>query len=176
MAETNPNPSERLLKIDRRDLLSTAVGITAAGIVPNVKSCEVGPVVSAQTLSAPPEPILKVSATTARRLAEIESRNELRRQAGLPLVSVVQEWRRLKTIESAQDFANFVERFRSRMQEKVLARIRRRQGDAQWKPQGAFQGMAFQNDVSARMKRLYERIGLETRPSSSSVRVSASPR
>jgi hypothetical protein len=175
VAEELPNPCERL-RIDRRRLLKSSVAITAANLAPILSPSEAASVVSAQTVSTTPEAILNVSAATFRRLQEIQARNLLRKESGLPLLSVAQKFRRTKARQAAQDYANFADRFRRRMQEKVLARIRRETGDNDWKPQGAFQGMAFQNEVSQRLRRVYERVGLETRPSSSSVRISASPR
>jgi len=156
MAKELPNPSERL-RIDRRTLIKAS--IITANLAPSVPLFDSEPVVSVITSSTASDSIRNVCANTSRRLAEIVRRNELRRQASLPLISVAQEFRRLKTIESSQDFANFAERFRSRVQTKVLARIRRQVGDGDWKPNGALQGMAFQNEVSERLRRVYERVG-----------------
>jgi hypothetical protein len=63
---------------------------------------------------------------------------------GLPLLSVAQEFRRLKNLEAARDFAKFTERFRGRVTEKVVAKIGRRQGNPKWKPEGMLSGMALQ--------------------------------
>jgi hypothetical protein len=157
MAELT-NPSERFPNVNRRELLGTAAGIGAASLASNILLSETEPVVSAQTVPTASPALLNVSAATARRLAAIQCRNLLRKHAGLPLIPVAQEWRRLKTIEAAQDYATFAERFRSRVQTKVLARIRRQVGDSDWKPNGAFQGMAVQNEVSERLGRIYERV------------------
>jgi hypothetical protein len=157
MAERLPNPSERF-RIDRRTLLKSYAAITAAKFAPDVPLSEIEPVVSAQTVPAPSPALLNASAATAR-LLDIRRRNNLRHDAGLPLLDVSKEWRRLKARQAAQDYANFAERFRRRMQTKVLARIRRQVGDGQWKPEGTFQGMAVQNEVSKRLAKLYERVG-----------------
>ena len=50
MAEEFPTISEHL-NINRRELLGTAVGTTAARIVPSVAPCEAAPVDSADALS-----------------------------------------------------------------------------------------------------------------------------
>ncbi len=161
MAERIPNPSEHLLNVNRRELLGTAVGIGATGLLPNVMPLEAAIVDPAQSLSPPFKPILNVSAATACRLLEIECRNELRREVSLPLLEISKEWRRLKNLEAAQEFANFSERFRNRVQEKVLARIRRQLGQPDWKPQGMLSGggMAFESEVSRNLARVYERVG-----------------
>jgi hypothetical protein len=82
------------------------------------------------------------------------------------LLSVAQEFRRLKNLEAGRTFAVFAERFRERMQAKVLARIKRQQGDPNWKPGGTFQRMAFQNEISKRLGRFYERVGREVKVAS----------
>lgn len=177
MTRRLPNPSGQLPNISRRELLASTAAMSAASIAPLVKHTE------GSTITAQLDPTLTsesigptFSPAMARRLAEITRRNALRSEAHLPLLSTAKEIRQMKQAEAAQDFTKFAERFRGRVQAKVLAGIRRRQGDTDWKPVGTFQGMAIQNEVSERLRRLYERVGLETRPSSSSVRVSASPR
>jgi hypothetical protein len=111
MAETiSTNSSERLLKINRRNLLSTAVGVAAGGIVPNVAPSEATLVDKRPSLSTASEVLLQnVSAPTARRLAEIERRNELRREANLPLLSIPKELRAIMTVEYEQEFNRFCE-------------------------------------------------------------------
>ena len=83
MAERITNPSEPRLKIDRRELLSAAVGMTAVSIVPGVTTSEAVVVESAKSLSKKSVPVLNISAASARRLQQIEPRNLLRKQCGL---------------------------------------------------------------------------------------------
>jgi hypothetical protein len=83
----------------------------------------------------------------------------LRKESGLPLLSVAQEFRRQKRLESAEAYAKFAERYRGRVQEKVLAGIRKQMGDENWKPRGFFGGMGLQREISERLGRLYARIG-----------------
>jgi hypothetical protein len=148
MAETNPKSSETLL-IDRRHLLSTAVGITAAGIVPNVISSETEPVVSAQTASTASEPILKVCANTSRRLAEIERRNELRREAKLPLLPIAKELRRMKEEDDSQKFSEAFGQFAAKHRQAAwnqVLKTRRETEGPNWRP-SCIEGMAYQGEV-----------------------------
>lgn len=51
MAELFPDPSEQLIKIDRRELLCTAAGITTAGLMPDITPSEVASAEPVQTVS-----------------------------------------------------------------------------------------------------------------------------
>ena len=89
------------LNIDRRRLLtSAAAAVTATGIVPGLEGAEaVAPDLyqsSALTLKAEPR---NFCAATARRLLEIARRNEIRREAKLPLLPIAKELRRMKKQE-----------------------------------------------------------------------------
>lgn len=90
---------------------------------------------------------------------EINVRNLLRQECGLPLLSVAAEWRRMKNLEAAQAYARFANRYQDRIIAKVLARIRRQRGDENWTPRGFFGGMGLQNEVNQRLRRLYARVG-----------------
>jgi hypothetical protein len=86
------------LSIDRRQLLTSAVAVTATGILPGTKR---GDAAAADVLQ--PSPLTPQQAeppnfcgATARRLVEIALRNELRQEAKLPLLSVPKELRRMK--------------------------------------------------------------------------------
>jgi hypothetical protein len=158
MAEEFPNRSERLLNIDRRQLLSTAVGITAAGIVPNLNSSETDAVVSAQTVSTASEPILKVCANTSRRLSEIGRRNQLRREAKLPLLSVAREIRRMKETDDRQKFwevfGPFAEKHRQAVWDEVL-KPRCELEAPNWRPNW-IEGMAYQGEVFRVLRERFE--------------------
>ena len=164
MAKRNiPNQAKVLL--NRRRLLGTAAAVTAAGILPTAKAAEcervVGPAAGAQNSEAPPN----ISATMGGKLAEITRRNQLRREADLPLLSVARELRQMKTIEAAADCAKFSEIFASRVRDKTLARMRRRIGDPGWKPMNKWEGLAFENEVGRHLRVLYGRVvggGLQT--------------
>ncbi len=104
MAAKLPNPFERLLNISRRELLTSAVGVTAANIVPMAKRPQAVFVNTECPIASNALP-LNLSATTVRRLLEIECRNEIRREANLPLLSVAKELRRMKEKDDRQKFS-----------------------------------------------------------------------
>jgi hypothetical protein len=101
MAEELPTSSERF-PIDRRTLLKASVATTAATLAPGVAFSETSLVVSGPTNA---EAVLKVCDNTSRRLAEIERRNEIRRETKLPLLEVSKEWRRMKEQDDSQKFS-----------------------------------------------------------------------
>ncbi len=74
-------------------------------------------------------------------------------------LSIPQELRRIKNAEAYANFAKFSEALRKRVQQKMLARTRRRIGDPKWKPAGMISGMAFEYEVSRELRKVYERIG-----------------
>ena len=95
--------------IDRRCLLIWTAAFAAYSIAPNVECAEAASLTPvAQPLSSAPEfQGLDVCAATARRLLEIEYRNEIRREALLPRLSIPKELRRMKTQEVSKDFELF---------------------------------------------------------------------
>ena len=138
--------SERRLKINRRNLLSTAVGVAAGSIVPSVAPSEAALVDKRPSLSTAFEVLLQnVSAPTARRLLEITRRNELRRQANLPLLSIPKELRRMMAAEYEQEFSRFSEVYEEAVWDQVL-KSRRETEAANWKPSW-IEGLGYQNEV-----------------------------
>jgi hypothetical protein len=149
MAEELPHPSEQLC-IDRRRLLKTSVAMTAASFAPIVVPSQIAPVVSAQSISTVSEPFfVKVCATTARRV--IECRNRLRRDAGLPLLEVAKEWRRMKEQDDSQKFSDAFGRFAAKYSksvwDEVLKPRREALGDPNWKPKYWSEGVGYQGEV-----------------------------
>jgi hypothetical protein len=158
MAEANPNTSERLLKLDRRQLLSTAVGLTAAGIVPDVTPSEAAVVVSTQTVSTASEPILKVCANTSARLQQIQRRNELRREAKLPLLPIAKELRRMKEEDDSQKFSEAFGPFAAKLRQVVWDEVlkpRRETEGPEWRPSW-IEGMAYQSEVFRILRQRFE--------------------
>jgi hypothetical protein len=109
------------LKIDRRRLLTAAAGFTATGIVQDVKpansavSADVAqPSTTCETAPA------NVSAATACRLLEIARRNELRREANLPLLPISRELRKMKEQETQGEFERFVTAYGKAVWDEVL--------------------------------------------------------
>ncbi len=97
------------LNIDRRRLLISAAARPAASIVPEIQGGDpLNRAGAAQPLSPLTTlPALNVCPGTARRLLEIARRNEFRQDAGLPLLSVVRELRRMKRQEDLEEFERF---------------------------------------------------------------------
>ena len=106
------------LSMNRRCLLTSAAAMTAAGIVPGADPANASVVLpSALT---PEVPVLNVSAATARRLLEIARRNEVRRQAGLPLLSIPEELRRMWLQQELVEFERFEAAHGAAVWEQVL--------------------------------------------------------
>ncbi len=87
-----PNHSERFPKINRRHLLTTAASVAANATLRDITPSETGAVDPVPFLAIASEAPLNFSASTARRLLEIECRNELRREAELPLLSIPKDY------------------------------------------------------------------------------------
>ena len=90
------------LSIDRRRLLTSAAAVTATAIAPDANSAA-GPFVQLPQVTSEAGPA-NFSAGTARRLIEIARRNEIRREANLPLLSIAKELRRMKKQEELEEF------------------------------------------------------------------------
>ena len=76
---------------------------------------------------------------------EVEERNRLRAEAGLPLLSVATEVRRRYENKLADDFEQFMLKspIRKRIEAKLLARCRRLRGDPDWRPTGFLSGGGY---------------------------------
>jgi hypothetical protein len=151
-----------LPNLSRRELLSTAATVSVAGIAPNVAfdahaKSEIAQ--EAQPLAPPSKEAeaQNFSAVTLLRLREIAERNRVRQEAGLPLLSVPKELRRMKEAAEAEKFRNFAEAHRRRVYEKMLARDRRRRGDPRWAPTGMLSGggLWFGARVDEQLRKLY---------------------
>ena len=93
------NPDFRL-NIDRRRLLATGAAVATAAIALRADRVDAALADTVQLPALTPEaPPLNVCAATARRLMEIARRNELRREAKLPLLPIAKELRRIKLQE-----------------------------------------------------------------------------
>jgi hypothetical protein len=91
------------LNIDRRRLLATGAAVATAAIALRADRVDAALANAAQPALPPAEtPAIKVFAASARRLREIAGRNEIRRQAGLPLLSIRKELRRMKEHEDGE--------------------------------------------------------------------------
>jgi hypothetical protein len=144
--------------MDRRQLLTAAVALTAASSVSNVTAtedvCE-----AVQSCILPPEGgVANVSAATTRRLLEIRRRNEVRRQAQLPLLSIPKELRRMKQQEEWKAFRRFEAVNGRTVWEQVLEARRLAEGNSNWRPSWMV-GMGYQNQVHAVLRARFEPSG-----------------
>ncbi|MGA8691691.1 MAG: hypothetical protein WB662_17760 [Methyloceanibacter sp.] len=108
---------------------------------------------------------------TAKAVAEVEERNRLRKEVQLPLLSVEQELQRQKAAHERKRTAEDEKRFevfmqsalRQAVEDNMLAKLRKRRGDQQWKSTGFLSGGGFAFYVRGRrvMKRLYRRQELD---------------
>jgi hypothetical protein len=119
-----PTQSESGLSLDRRQLLASAAVITTAGLAPIAESA--GAANPAQAASAAKTWVsaneaLNVCASTARKIEEVAERNRIREQAGLPLLSIPRELRRMKNVDDAAEFEEFANLHRQAVWEEVLA-------------------------------------------------------
>jgi hypothetical protein len=111
------------------------------------KATLVDPVQSLSTVA--PKPCLWMfPLQRALRLVEIDRRNELRREAKLPVLSIP-KLRRMETAEYEQEFSRFCEVHIEAVWKQVLCSRRAIQGPnwrASWRP-GFMTGIAYQNQV-----------------------------
>ena len=138
------------LNINRRRLLtSVAATVTATGILPGVKLADAAAATDffqSSQLMPKAEPA-NFSAATARRLLEIECRNELRRVTGLPLLSIPRELRRIKRQEELEEFSRFEAAHSKAVWEEVLKSRREAEGNPNWRPSW-MEGMCLQSQVN----------------------------
>jgi hypothetical protein len=145
----NPKLSHRLEHhpiLDRRQLLATGVAITAVSIMPSAGRGDRPPLAVLPLLPPTAVRIRNFCAATARRLLEIERRNELRREAVLPPLSIVRELRRMKQQEDAQEFERFEAAHGKAIWEEILKARREAEGNPNWRPSWV-EGMGYQNKV-----------------------------
>jgi hypothetical protein len=140
------------LNIDRRRLLATGAAVVTAAIVPRAESAKAARANAAQPASLPAEaPALNVCAATARRLLDIARRNEIRQEAGLPLLSTVKELRRMKQREDSElrrtEFERFKAEHRDVVWEEVLKPRRAAEGNPNWFPRNWAEGVGYQSEV-----------------------------
>jgi hypothetical protein len=93
---------------------------------------------------------------------QIEQRNQLRQEAGLPPVSVSAELRKLYQHQRHAEFEQFfyTSPLRKRVEHKLLSRLRRRFNDPTWVPTGVLSGgWAFHAEVRKIMRRIWLKQG-----------------
>jgi hypothetical protein len=116
------------LCIDRRRLMTSAAAtVTATGILPGAKGADAAApdFLQSSQLTTKVEPA-NFCAATARRLLEIARRNEIRREANLPLLSIAKELRRMKDQEKSEEFSRFEAAHAKAVWEEVLRLVGKR--------------------------------------------------
>jgi hypothetical protein len=128
------------LGINRRRMLASAAAVTTTSVLPGVKRADAAAPDFFQSSPLTLEARLRnFSAATARRLAEIARRNEIRREAHLPLLSVPKELRRMKEQEKLEEFRRFEAVHAKAVWEEVLKARRVTQGNPNW-----MEGVSYQ--------------------------------
>jgi hypothetical protein len=81
-------------------------------------------------------------------MAEIMQRNWIQQEAGLPLVSIAKELRRMKKAEEEAEFEAFAVVHRRAVWDEVLAPERKRRGQPEWRPSSFMEGLVFQSQIN----------------------------
>jgi hypothetical protein len=143
-----PKQSEPSLSVDRRQLLAATAAALSIGTIPGIEAAaEVtnsGPAVPVAEIARSETAAWNVCAGTARKIKEIATRNIIRAEAGLPLLSIPRELRRMKMVEDAMAFEAFADRHGESVWEEVLAPARRY---PHWRPSRLMEGLAFQAQI-----------------------------
>ena len=135
------------LSIDRRRLLATGAAVATAAFC-RVRSV-LTPPLPIRSNSRPLTPEVRTCefcAATARRLLEIARRNEIRREANLPLLSIAKELRRMKKQEELEEFERFEAAHGKAVWEEVLKARREAEGNPNWRPSW-MEGVSYQSQV-----------------------------
>jgi hypothetical protein len=134
------------VSINRRRLLTAAGAVTATGsILPSVKLADAAAADVLQPLT-PKAEHANFCAATARRLVEIARRNEIRREANLPLLSIRKELRRMKKQEDLEEFERFQAAYGKAVWDQVLKQRREAEGNPNWRPSW-IEGVRYQTEV-----------------------------
>lgn len=137
------------LSIDRRRLLTTVAALAAAGrIAPNLE--RIGAAMQAQAVDSvltPAKSSKPPCTPMARRLAEIARRNEIRREAALPLLSTPKELRRMKQWEKLEEFERFKAELSKAVWDEVLRPRREAESNPNWRPSW-MEGLGYQGEVN----------------------------
>ena len=139
--------SDEPIAIDRRSLL-TAAAIAAASTIPRVTAADAVCQAIQSCILSPGVGSPKVCAATARRLLEIHRRNELRREAQLPVLPIAKELRRMKEQEELEAFRQFEAANGGADWEQMLEARRQAEGNLSWRPNW-MEGFHYQNQVHA---------------------------
>ena len=142
-----------LAVIDRRQLLLGAAAATAISGLPASEPAVAAP----QEIEAANLASWSHFTATCSRLEEIAFRNRVRKEAGLPFVSVAKELRRMKMVADEERFRQFAALHREAVWNDVLKIVRHEIGSPNWRPTGWIVGMGFQARVDGILSDRYQR-------------------
>lgn len=146
--------------INRRQLLTSTATVAVAGIAPNVAQSKAlaKSEITQQPTEAPPfTEASNFDNITILRIRQIAERNRIRQEAGLPLLPVPKELRRMKETADTEQFRKFADAHRKMVYDSMLAPVRKQCGDPDWAPTGVLSGGAlwFSAQVDQQMRKLY---------------------
>jgi hypothetical protein len=151
--------SEPSFSLDRRQLLGSAAALsigTVRGIEAAAEVTNSGPAVPVAEIARSETTAWNVCAGIAEKIAKIAARNIIRSEAGLPLLPVPPELRRMKQVTDAMASEEFADRHRQTVWEEVLAPVREARGEPNWRPTRLMEGLAFQAQVSKILRQRFE--------------------
>jgi hypothetical protein len=122
--------------------------MTAAATIPRVIAADAVCEAIQSCIQPPGVKSPEVCGATARRLLEIHRRNELRREAHLPVLPIAKELRRMKEQEELQALRRFEAANRRAAWEQLLEARRQAEGNLSWRPNW-MEGFHYQNQVNA---------------------------
>jgi len=98
--------------------------------------------------------------TKEELIKEVEARNKLRGEAGLPLVSVPKEVEKISEAERYRDFSDCCEAHKDlhdKIADEVLAKERLSRHDPTWVPRGLLNGAgAYGSQIQERMRQIWK--------------------
>ena len=142
-----------LAVMDRRQLLCGAAAAAAISGLPASEPAVAAPQeIEAANLAS----WSQFSIATCSRLEEIAFRNRVRKEAGLPLLSVAKELRRMKMVADEERFRQFAALHREAVWNDVLKIVRHEIGSPNWRPTGWIVGMGFQARVDGILRHRYQ--------------------
>jgi hypothetical protein len=152
--------SEPSLSLDRRQLLAAAAALSI-GNIPGaeaaVEATTSGPAVIVAEIPTSDSPAWNRYAGTAQKIEEIVARNVIRAEAGLPLLSVARELRRMKQAADATAFEQFADLHGQAVWDEVLGPVREARGEPNWRPIRWMEGLAFQAQVGKILRERFAR-------------------
>jgi hypothetical protein len=147
-----PIQSKPTLAINRRQLLATVAAISTSGILLKSECAAAGQI--AEVVMVPTTPV-----SEAAPLNVCAARNKIRQEACLPLLSIPQELRRMKEVDTAAKFEAFARVHRDTIWSEVLTARRETTGDPNWRPSSWMDGLGLQARVNKVLHQRFVQVG-----------------